>query len=70
MGQRSFPKMAQGLIDHGLPPDTPALLAEAVGHPGQRLLPGTVASLADLLSRDGPASQPGLILYGPLALPA
>ena len=70
MGQRSFPKMAQGLIDHGLPPDTPALLAEAVGHPGQRLLPGTVSSLADLLSRDGPASQPGLILYGPLALPA
>ena len=70
MGQRSFPKMAQGLIDHGLPPETPALLAEAVGHPGQRLLPGTVSSLADLLSRDGPASQPGLILYGPLALPA
>ncbi|WP_405403256.1 uroporphyrinogen-III C-methyltransferase [Paracoccus sp. Ld10] len=69
MGQRSFPRMAQGLIDHGLPPDTPALLAEAVGHPGQRLLPGTVASLADLLSRDGPNSQPGLILYGPLALP-
>ena len=70
MGQRSCPKMAQGLINHGLPPETPALLAEAVGHPGQRLLPGTVSSLADLLSRDGPASQPGLILYGPLALPA
>ena len=69
MGQRSFPGMARLLIQHGLPADTPALLAEAVGHPGQRLLPGTVDSLARLLAQQGPASQPGLILYGPLALP-
>lgn len=69
MGQRSFPALARGLIAHGLPPDTPALLAEAVGHPGQRMLPGTVAGLAAMLERDGPASVPGLILYGPLALP-
>lgn len=69
MGQRSFPLMAQGLIAHGLPADTPALFAEAVGHPGQRLVPGTVESLAAMLRDDGPASQPGLILYGPLAFP-
>ncbi|TGN56076.1 uroporphyrinogen-III C-methyltransferase [Paracoccus liaowanqingii] len=69
MGQRSFPLLAQGLIAHGLPGDTPAMFAEAVGHPGQRLLRSTVAELARLLHDQGPASQPGLILYGPLAFP-
>ncbi|WP_265502088.1 uroporphyrinogen-III C-methyltransferase [Paracoccus beibuensis] len=69
MGQRSFPQLAQGLQAHGLPGTTPALFAEAVGHPGQRLVPSTVADLARMLQDQGPASQPGLILYGPLALP-
>ncbi|MGR3249352.1 MAG: uroporphyrinogen-III C-methyltransferase [Paracoccus sp. (in: a-proteobacteria)] len=69
MGQRSFPKLAEGLATHGLPGTTPALLAEAVGHPGQRLIASTVAKLAQMLQAQGPASQPGLILYGPLALP-
>lgn len=69
MGQRSFPRLARDLIAHGLPAGTPALLAEAVGHPHQRLRPGTVASIAALLEREGPAPHPGLILYGPLALP-
>lgn len=69
MGQRSFPQLAEGLAAHGLPGTTPALFAEAVGHPGQRLVPGTVAELARMLKAQGPASQPGLILYGPLALP-
>ncbi|UXU75364.1 MULTISPECIES: uroporphyrinogen-III C-methyltransferase [unclassified Paracoccus (in: a-proteobacteria)] len=67
MGQRTFPAMAAGLIAHGLPPDTPALLAEAVGHPHQRLLRTTVAGLAALLAAEGPSPHPALILYGPLA---
>lgn len=67
MGQRTFPTMAQGLIANGLPPDTPALLAEAVGHPHQRLLRTTVAGLAALLTSEGPSANPALILYGPLA---
>ena len=33
--------LAASLIEHGLPADTPALLAEAVGHPHQRLLLGS-----------------------------
>ncbi|AUH32796.1 uroporphyrinogen-III C-methyltransferase [Paracoccus tegillarcae] len=66
MGQRSFPKLAQGLIDHGLPGDTPALFAEAVSHPHQRLIRTTVEKLAAMLA-DAPISQPALILYGPLA---
>ncbi|MCA8926737.1 MAG: uroporphyrinogen-III C-methyltransferase [Alphaproteobacteria bacterium] len=66
MARRTFPKLAARLIAAGLPPDTPALLAENVGCPEQSLIPGTVAGLGDLLS--GTASGgPALVLYGPLA---
>lgn len=67
MGQRTFPRMAEMLVAAGLPGDTPALLAEAVGHPHQRLVPSTVAGLAALLAAEGPSPHPALILYGPLA---
>ena len=67
MGQRNFPAMAQELIARGLPADTPALLAEAVGHPHQRMLRTTVAQLAQLLAEEGPSPHPALIFYGPLA---
>lgn len=66
MGQRSFPELARGLQDHGLPGTTPALFAEAVGHPQQRLVRTTVAGLAKMME-GAEVSQPGLILYGPLA---
>jgi uroporphyrin-III C-methyltransferase len=66
MGQRSFPKLAAGLLAHGLPGTTPALFAEAVSHPHQRLLRSTVAELAELMAV-AEVSQPGLIIYGPLA---
>ncbi|MDO5529127.1 MAG: uroporphyrinogen-III C-methyltransferase [Paracoccus sp. (in: a-proteobacteria)] len=67
MGQRSFPELAAGLIAHGLPGATPAMLAEAVGTPDQQLWRGTVEELADRLAQTGPSAQPALILYGPLA---
>lgn len=67
MGQRTFPAMAAALIEHGLPADTPALLAESVGHPQQRLIRTTVAQLAAMLAAEGASAQPALILYGPLA---
>ncbi|MDS9466607.1 uroporphyrinogen-III C-methyltransferase [Paracoccus sp. MBLB3053] len=67
MGQRTFPKMAEELIRHGMAPDTPALLAEAIGHPHQRLIRTTVKGLAALLAAEGPSAHPALILYGPLA---
>ena len=41
-------------------------LAEAVDHPDQHLTRSTIAGLAALLA-EGKGSQPGLILYGPLA---
>lgn len=66
MGQRTFPRLAEGLIAHGLPASTPALFAEAVGHPEQRLLRTNVADLAEMM-RNAKVNQPGIILYGPLA---
>lgn len=66
MGKRTFPALAAALIAHGLPPDTPALLAEAVSTPDQRLHRSTVTALAKTLAEDR-SPLPGLILYGPLA---
>jgi uroporphyrin-III C-methyltransferase len=68
MGKRTFPALAKALQEHGLAPDTPALLAEAVGHPHQTLTRSTVASLAAQLGTSR-GEQPALILYGPLAAP-
>lgn len=68
MGKRTFPALARALVAHGLSPDTPALLAEAVSQPEQSLTRGTIASLAERLSAD-PGALPGLILFGPLADP-
>jgi uroporphyrin-III C-methyltransferase len=66
MGKRTFPALAAALIARGLPPGTPALLAEAVGTPDQALHRTTVAALAETLG-EGPGDRPALILYGPLA---
>ena len=68
MGKRTFPLLAAQLVAHGLPPDTPALLAEAVTHPEQTLTRLTVATLAAQLAETR-GDQPALILYGPLADP-
>lgn len=66
MGKRTFPALAAALIAHGLPPDTPALLAEAVGTPAAETRRSTVAALAAELAR-GFGEKPALIFYGPLA---
>jgi uroporphyrin-III C-methyltransferase len=66
MGKRSFPQFAADLMAAGLPAITPALYAEAVGHPHQRLIRDTVAGLAARLP-DLESPDPAIILYGPLA---
>jgi uroporphyrin-III C-methyltransferase len=66
MGKRTFPELARRLIAAGLPANTPAMLAESVGHPDQRLTHSTVAELADLMATED-SSTPALILYGALA---
>ena len=64
MGKRTFAALSIKLIAAGLPQDTPALLAESVSTPDQRLTRATVATLGAALAdaHDGPA----LILIGPL----
>jgi uroporphyrin-III C-methyltransferase len=66
MGKRTFAALAKMLMDHGLPGDTPAILAEGVSTPDQRIDWFTIRTLASHLS-DGISTRPALILYGPLA---
>jgi uroporphyrin-III C-methyltransferase len=66
MGRRTFPALAEALVARGLPPGQPAILAEAVSTPDQRIMRSTVADLARHLD-GGSSPLPALILYGPLA---
>ncbi len=65
MGKRTFAELAAKLMGQGLDPAMPAVLAESVSTPDQRFLRATLATLAPLISGDGPA----LILLGPLMDP-
>ncbi|EEE36466.1 uroporphyrin-III C-methyltransferase [Rhodobacteraceae bacterium KLH11] len=66
MGKRTFPLLVEALSAHGLPLDTPALMAESVSTPDQRLHRATIGALSDQL-RAEIGTAPALILYGPLA---
>ena len=66
MGKRTFPRLLAALCAHGLPADTPAILAEAVSTPDQVVRRTTVAELADQLATEV-GDKPALIFYGPLA---
>ena len=66
MGKRTFSQLQKQLQQLGLPPDTPALMAEAVSTPQQTLKRTTIGALADQLETEISAS-PALIVYGPLA---
>ena len=66
MGKRTFPKLAAKLIAQGLSPDAPALLAEAIGLPDQRLLRTTIKRLAEQLTEES-VTATAVILYGALA---
>lgn len=66
MGKRTFADLAGRLIEYGLSPDTPAVLAEAVSTPAQRIERFTIATLAAHLAASS-TSTPALILYGALA---
>ena len=66
MGKRTFAGLAARLIAHGLSPDTPALLAEAVSTPAERVERFTIATLAAHLETAS-STTPALIFYGALA---
>ena len=66
MGKRTFPLLVEALHSHGLPLDTPALMAESVSTPEQSLQRSTIGALSDQLDSEI-GTAPALILYGPLA---
>lgn len=67
MGRRTFCALSERLIAAGLPADTPALLAESISSPEQRLTRSTIAALAAKLSSENAQAAPAaLILYGAL----
>lgn len=66
MGKRTFPLLVDALHAHGLPLNTPALMAESVSTPEQSLQKSTVGELSTQLQSEI-GTAPALILYGPLA---
>ena len=66
MGKRTFPELAARLIAAGMPADTPALLAESVGHADQRLLRTTIGRLGEQLAHES-VTATAVILFGALA---
>lgn len=65
MGKRTFGELTRRLMGAGMSPDTPALLAESVSTPAQKLVRGTLASMERLIAEEA-ADGPALILLGPL----
>lgn len=65
MARRTFPALAARLLAGGMAPDTPAILAENVGHEDQRITRSSITALADALA-GAASSAPAIILYGPL----
>ncbi|MCT8330172.1 uroporphyrinogen-III C-methyltransferase [Albidovulum sediminis] len=68
MGKRTFGELCRRLTAAGLSPDTPALLAESVSTPAQKLVRGTLASMERLIAEEA-SDGPALILIGPLVSP-
>ena len=67
MARATFPDFAGQLIAHGLPTDTPAILASGVSTPAEALHRGTISKLAEMCRMNARAATPTLILYGALA---
>lgn len=66
MGKRTFGELARRLRAAGMPEETPALLAESVSTPAQKLVRGTLGSMQALIAAEA-GDGPALILLGPLA---
>lgn len=66
MGKRTFPLLAAKLIAKGLPASTPALLAESLGSPSERIVRTSIEMLAGQLENED-VTATAVILFGPLA---
>jgi uroporphyrin-III C-methyltransferase len=66
MGKRTFAELARRLTGAGMAPQTPAILAESVSTPAQKIVRGTLASMVEIIAAEA-GDGPALILLGPLA---
>lgn len=66
MGKRTFGELAMRLTEAGLSGDTPALLAESVSTPAEKIVRGTLSTMERMIAEEA-ADGPALILLGPLA---
>lgn len=66
MGRSAATRLVRDLLAGGLPPDTPAAAASAVGWPQEQTLTGTLATLPAALATQGAAddAHPWLLLVG------
>lgn len=63
MGVHTLPDLLRHLLEHGIDPQTPALLVESATWPQERRINGTVANLAEQVEAAKP-SGPCLVLIG------
>ncbi|MEM7080345.1 MAG: siroheme synthase CysG [Pseudomonadota bacterium] len=63
MGLVGLPRITANLIYHGARPDTPAALVENATYPEQRVLWGTLATLADIVAAEE-ITGPSLVILG------
>jgi len=66
MGKRTFGELTRRLTEAGMSPETPAILAESVSTPAQKIVRGTLSTMEKLIA-DEASDGPALILLGPLA---
>jgi len=64
MGVSSLPKVAESLIESGMPADTPAAMIEKGTTPGQRTVVATIGTLADRIA-EADIKPPALFVIGP-----
>jgi uroporphyrin-III C-methyltransferase len=63
MGKATFAALADKLIAHGLPGDTPTVVVESLGSPATQVMAGSLTEIASRLAEAKPAG-PCMILYG------
>ena len=66
MGKRAAPDLAERLLAHGLPADTPVALVENASLPDERIF-RTTLGLLGIAARSALGAGPGLILVGDIA---
>lgn len=66
MGLHGLPVLAEQLIAHGMPPDTPAAIVQRGTTPQQRVVTGTLATLPQLAEAER-LQPPTLIIVGGVA---